>query len=145
VTKYLIALAAFVVLGLLGYGQYQRAQAATAKVAQVTQQRDALAASLAQAEKDKKLQAAISGELQRKLNALAEQSAAKQKALNDALKANRPWADAPVPDSVWDALGVPGAAGDPGQAEPRVDRAGPEAAADGPRQRSARRVGQAPE
>ena len=136
-TKYLAAFLAFVLLAVFGYAQYERAERIAAGAKLVTAQRDALAKSLEQAEKDKQLLAAVSEERQKHLDKLTRENAAKQKALNEALKANSDWADARVPDSVWDALGFPSPERDAGQTGPRVDAGGPGAAADGSGQRGA--------
>jgi hypothetical protein len=136
VTSKLIALMAlllaFAGLGLWGQQQHLAAVKATAKVGSLTTELSGTKTALTRAEKEAKDKAAIGLQRQQRINTLLAQAEAQSKALNEALKENRAWADALVPDSVWDALGASASSGaaNPG---PSVDRGRAGAKAAGPR------------
>lgn len=110
---WLATVAAFVAMGAWGYIQHQRAGLLYVKVEAIEGQRDAALSTLKIERSNAAKLARISDARQRQINKLTIQSAQQQKALNEALKANREWADSVVPDSVWDAI-----TGSPADAEP---------------------------
>lgn len=97
----LIAVLLLVIWGLVGH---QKARQATNETRVVQTQLDGTRVAL-RASKEAADKAALVAE--RRLAVAQKQlkeAQAAQRKLNDALKANPDWADAPVPASVWDAL-----------------------------------------
>lgn len=110
-TKYLLLGLALLaaLLGLWGWGEHQRAGRAAEQVKVQRDRADGLSAALDKATQQAAVQREVSLARAQELTRLRKQADATQKALNEALKANRDWADAPVPSSVLDALTGPDA------------------------------------
>jgi len=119
----LLAALAFAGLGLWGQQQHLAATKAKAEVQTLTKTLEGTKAALDASVKDGKAKAAINLAKQRRINQLAATAAQTQKALNEALKENRAWADARVPDGVLSAIDP---TYDPAPAGPGVDRASPD-------------------
>jgi hypothetical protein len=105
------------VLSLTGvglWGQHERLVAVKAKaeVTALQTRNDGLQRALDSEAKEGVRKDAINLAKQRTINQLTADAAKNQQKLNEALKANRAWADAPVPDSVWDAIGSPAPSGE---------------------------------
>lgn len=137
----LLAALAFAGIGLWGQQQRLAATKAKAEVHALNQRNEALSGALVAADKDARRIARISDARQVKINQLALTAQRTQKALDEALKANRAWADAPVPDSVWDALAPTDRSVPPG---PGVDASRPDPGASGPGQRGVGELGESP-
>ena len=128
-TKYLLlALALFAALaGGWGYIEHQRAEKHELAAKVQKDRADGLAKNVERLEEQAALQRATSLARQQELNRLRKLAEDRQKALNEALKANPDWADDSLPPSVYDAITGPLDA--TGETGPRVDgertRAGP--------------------
>jgi hypothetical protein len=119
----LLALAVLVAgLGAWGYVGHASAKHEKALAADLRVQVAGLAQAVKESEAERKRIAKVSRELTMRLKAQAARVAVQKKALNEAIQASPDWAATPVPDSVWDALGV--RSPDPGAAQPGpgVDR-----------------------
>lgn len=121
--------------GLGWWGQSQRSSAIKSKAEAVAlaAQLSGTKAALEKSEQDAKDKASVSLGRQKQINQLLAQAEVQSKALNEALKQNRAWADAAVPDGVWDAIAGPTSADTQAATRPGVDTAHPRAEAPGPR------------
>jgi hypothetical protein len=110
-TRWLAGILAGVLLvgGLYAWGRqgHQNAAQAVERTRVVQTQLNVSNAALKTANEDAERNRTIAASRLKDLTVLRKDYIAKNKELQNALQANRQWADAPVPDGVWDALTGP--------------------------------------
>lgn len=91
-------------LGLAGFGVYRHM---AVRLASVEAKLDGAQAALAEAVRQRKLDAALLARRAQENAAAARETALLRQRLRDALAVNREWAEQPVPKEVQDALAQP--------------------------------------